>query len=59
MNEAIIFGKLSQKYPNRKNSFDGMMAAQALSLDVTLVTNNLAGFSIYQPAGLKLENWVS
>jgi len=35
-----------------------MIAAHAISLNVILVTNNLSDFSIYQSAGLKLENWV-
>jgi tRNA(fMet)-specific endonuclease VapC len=57
MDAAAIFGKLSQQFQNRKNSFDKMIAAHAISLDVTLVTNNTADFEIYKPAGLKLENW--
>jgi len=58
MNAALIFGKLSQQFPNRKNSFDRMIAAHAISLDVVLVTNNTTDFLVYQPAGLKLDNWV-
>ena len=34
-----------------------MIAAHALSLGVTLVTNNPADFEAYKPAGLVLENW--
>jgi tRNA(fMet)-specific endonuclease VapC len=33
-----------------------MIAAQALALDLPLVTNNLKEFS--RVSGLKLENWV-
>lgn len=52
---AAIFGELSQKFPNRKSSFDKMIAAHAIALDVTLVTNNVADFDLY---GIKIENWV-
>ncbi|MCL1962060.1 MAG: type II toxin-antitoxin system VapC family toxin [Desulfovibrionaceae bacterium] len=55
---AFIFGELSRKFPNRKINFDRMIAAHAMALDVTLVTNNTADFDIYQGSGLKLENWV-
>jgi len=58
MQAAAIFGKLSQQFPNRKSSFDRMIAAHAIALDVVLVSNNTADFVLYQPAGLKLENWV-
>lgn len=56
VNAAAMFGKLSQQFPNRKSSFDRMIAGHALALKATLVTNNLADFEIY---GLKLENWAS
>lgn len=51
---AAMFGKLSQQFPNRKSSFDRMIAAHALTLKVKLVTNNEADFAIY---GLDIENW--
>lgn len=54
---ALIFGDLSRKSPGRKMNFDRMIAAHALALDVTLVTNNTADFDIYRDSGLKLENW--
>jgi tRNA(fMet)-specific endonuclease VapC len=54
---GIVFGQLSRQFPNRKSSFDRMIAAHALALDVILVTNNLADFEMYRPAGLVLENW--
>lgn len=37
-------------------SLDTMIAAHAISLDVTLVTNNLREFS--RVPGLRLDNWV-
>jgi len=57
MSAAVIFGKLSQQFPSQKSSFDRMIAAHAISLDVTLITNNTADFLLYQSAGLKLDNW--
>ncbi len=36
-------------------SFDRLIAAHALSLDCTLITNNLRHFS--KVPGLKTENW--
>lgn len=54
-----IFGKLSKKYPNRKSTFDRMIAAHALSLEVTLVTNNEADFAVYVDSGLCVENWTT
>lgn len=56
---AALFGKLSQQFPARKNSFDRMIAAHAVSLGVTLVTNNMADFDLYAGAGLVIENWVT
>lgn len=38
-------------------AFDTMIAAHALSLDATLVTNNLREFS--RVPGLKLSNWIA
>jgi tRNA(fMet)-specific endonuclease VapC len=58
-NASSLFGELSQKYPNRKSSFDRMIAAHALALDVTLVTNNETDFSIYTGSGLRIENWTT
>ena len=55
---ADLFGKLSRQFPVRKSSFDRMIAAHALSLGVTLVTNNTADFDLYAGAGLVIENWV-
>ncbi|HVR38574.1 MAG TPA: PIN domain-containing protein, partial [Thermoanaerobaculia bacterium] len=36
--------------------FDALIAAHAMALDVTLVTNNVKHFSLVR--GLKLENWL-
>ena len=55
--EGRIFGKLNELLPNRKANLDRMIAAHALSLGVTLVTNNPADFEAYKLAGLVLENW--
>lgn len=54
---AARFGQLSQQFPNRKSSFDRMIAAHALALNVVLVTNNVADFDAYGLRGL--ENWVA
>ncbi|MEN9760121.1 MAG: hypothetical protein RL676_1272, partial [Pseudomonadota bacterium] len=40
-----------------KNALDKLIASHALSLGVTLVTNNEADFRSF--AGLNVENWVS
>jgi tRNA(fMet)-specific endonuclease VapC len=52
---ASIFGELTQKFPNRKSSFDRMIAAHAISLGVILVTNNVSDFELY---GMAIENWI-
>ena len=41
----------------RRDALDKLIAAHALALGVTLVTNNLADFQLYP--GLALENWVA
>jgi tRNA(fMet)-specific endonuclease VapC len=53
---ASMFGRLSQQFPNRKSSFDRMIAAHALALKATLITNNEIDFRAY---GLKVENWAA
>ena len=40
----------------RRDPLDKLIAAHALALDVTLVTNNPRDFVSY--AGLRIENWV-
>lgn len=41
--------------PFRRGSFDRLIAAHALALDLTLVTNNEGDFA--DIAGLRVENW--
>ncbi len=41
----------------RRDALDRMIAAHAVSLDATLITNNEADFKDYP--GLKVENWVN
>lgn len=41
----------------RRDALDKLIAAHAIALDVTLVTNNIADFEDYP--GLKLENWIA
>jgi tRNA(fMet)-specific endonuclease VapC len=36
-----------------------MIAAHAISLGITLVTNNAADFALYADAGLVVENWTT
>jgi len=57
--QGRVYGKLTELLPNRKANIDRMIAAHALSLGATLVTNNTADFEIYAPHGLKIENWVN
>jgi tRNA(fMet)-specific endonuclease VapC len=54
---AISYGVLAAAVRDRKrDALDKLIAAHALSLDVTLVTNNEADFRDY--SGLIVENWV-
>ena len=53
---AEIYGEIVRtKGYNRRHAFDRMIAAHAISLDATLVTNNTADFADID--GLRLENW--
>lgn len=53
---ASSYGVLRAQVPSRqRNSLDRLIAAHALSLDATLVTNNEAYFAVYP--GLRIENW--
>ncbi len=55
---AVRYGELTAASKTRRRDvLDRLIAAHALSLGVTLVTNNLADFKGF--AGLKLENWVA
>ena len=54
---AISYGILAAAIRDRKrDALDRLIAAHALSLGITLVTNNEADFKDY--AGLDIENWV-
>jgi tRNA(fMet)-specific endonuclease VapC len=54
---AHSYGLLRSAHKDRKrDALDKLIAAHAVSLGVTLVTNNLSDFDMY--ANLKLENWV-
>jgi len=57
--QGRLYGKLTALLPNRKANLDRMIAAHALSLGATLVTNNTADFEVYVPHGLEIENWVN
>ena len=55
---ARTYARLTASAPERKrNILDRMIAAHAIALDVTLVTNNERDFLGY--SGLRAENWVS
>lgn len=41
----------------KRDALDKLIASHAMALDVTLVTNNPADFTVYDR--LRLENWVS
>jgi len=56
---AAIYGKiraLLEKRGRMIGSLDMLIAAQALSLDVRLITNNEAEFK--RVPGLRIENWL-
>jgi tRNA(fMet)-specific endonuclease VapC len=55
---ARAYGPLRAANRERnKDALDKLIAAHALSLGVTLVTNNQADFKAY--SGLNVENWVN
>lgn len=55
---AISYGILAAAIRDRKrDALDRLIAAQAISLGVTLVTNNETDFKDY--SGLIVENWIS
>ena len=47
--------RLYAQLPFRRGSFDRLIAAHALSLDLTLITNNERDFA--DVPGLRIENW--
>lgn len=55
---ATAYGPIREATRDRKrDQLDKLIAAHAVSLNVTLVTNNERDFSIYP--GLKIENWLN
>ncbi len=55
---AASYGVLRAQVPScQRNALDRLIAAHALSLDATLVTNNEADFNVYP--GLRVENWAT
>jgi len=55
---AISYGILAAAIHDRKrDALDRLIAAQAISLGITLVTNNEADFKDY--SGLIVENWIN
>ncbi len=54
---AIAYAKIRAVAPERKrDALDKLIASHAVSLNVSLVTNNLSDFRVY--SNLMLENWV-
>lgn len=57
---AVAYGEIRAALEERGTpigSLDALIAAQAISLDVALVTNNVTEFS--RVRGLRFENWAS
>ncbi len=55
---AHAYGPLRAAHRARnKDALDKLIAAQAMALGVTLITNNEADFAGFQ--GLRVENWVA
>ncbi len=52
---ASSYGQLMQNLDMKRRSFDRLIAAHALALDRTLVTNNPRDFA--DVPGLEIENW--
>lgn len=52
---AETYGRIGRSVPIKRASFDRLIAAHALSLGLTLVTNNEPYFA--DVPGLKVENW--
>ena len=55
---ALAYGPIREATRDRKkDQLDELIAAHAVSLGVTLITNNERDFAAYP--GLKIENWLS
>ena len=55
---AVRYGELAAAVrQRRRDAFDRLIASHAISLSLTLVTNNEADFNGY--AGLNVENWIT
>lgn len=55
---ATVYGPVREATrERRKDQLDKLIAAHAISLDITLVTNNERDFAAYP--GLRLENWLN
>ncbi|MDR0441066.1 MAG: type II toxin-antitoxin system VapC family toxin [Candidatus Accumulibacter sp.] len=52
------YGMLTAKHSDRASGFDRLVAAHAIAVGVTLVTNNPVDFALYLDDGLAVENWV-
>lgn len=52
---AECYGRVMREVGVRRKSFDRLIGAHALSLGLTLVTNNEADFT--DIPGLRIENW--
>lgn len=52
---ADIYGQVARTIGVQRSSFDRLIAAHALALDLTLVTNNERHFA--DVPGLRVENW--
>lgn len=52
---ADDYGRLAREIAFKRGNFDRLIAAHARSLDLTLVTSNVADFT--DVPGLRVENW--